>query len=251
MEYQSIRLQKEGPLARVTLARPGDSNRVDSRLLRELNDACDAIAAESGIRVVLLDAASADFCKGWAAEVLDGSFDLPLDVFGCVADLPQPVVCALRGAVMDAGLELALAADIRICSEDARFVMADVAAGGLPRAGGGPRLLRLAGRGVATAMLLAGEELDAQGAYRAGLVSAVKPASDLDAGARAVCDSIAAKGPSATRYAKEAISRGADMTLDQALRYETDLTIILQTTEDRAEGVRAFVDKRKPDFKGK
>jgi enoyl-CoA hydratase len=124
--------------------------------------------------------------------------------------------------------------------------------GMLPRGGGTQRLARLAGRGTALAMLLAGEELNAEAAYRAGLVSAVVGRNDLPSRAEAIASAIAARGPIATRYAKESVHRGADMTLDQALRYETDLTIILQTTEDRAEGVRAFVEKRKqPDFKGR
>jgi enoyl-CoA hydratase/carnithine racemase len=99
-------------------------------------------------------------------------------------------------------------------------------------------------------MILAGEAVDAQEALRTGLVSQVTPRERLMAKAEALAGRIAARGPIAVRYAKEAVSRGLDMTLEQALRYETDLTIILQTTEDRAEGVRAFLEKRTPQFKG-
>jgi enoyl-CoA hydratase/carnithine racemase len=250
MEYKSIRLDIEGLVARLTLARPDERNAVGARLLRELADVCEVVAAQDAVRAVVLRADGSDFSSGWAPETMAEGFDMPFDPFGCVAALPQPVVCAVQGAAIGAGCELALAADVRICSDDARFGLPDVASGTLPRAGGGSRLARLAGRGVALAMVLAGEELDARAAYHAGVVSRVTPLAALAATADEIAAAIAAKGPIATRYAKEAIGRGADMTLEQALRYETDLTIILQTTEDRAEGVRAFVDKRKPEFKG-
>jgi enoyl-CoA hydratase/carnithine racemase len=251
MEYLAIRLEIDGPVARLVVAPPDASNRVGARLLRELNDACDTIANDDGVRVLILSADGEDFCAGWAPETAAEGFELPFDAFGCLQAAPQPVVCAVQGRAWSAGFELALAADVRICSADARFAMPETEFGGLPRAGGGQRLARLAGRATALAMLLTGEELDAQAAYRAGLVSKVTDRAGLMAQAEATARSIAEKGPIATRYAKEAIHRGLDMPLDQALRYETDLTIILQTTSDRAEGVRAFVDKRKPEFKGR
>jgi enoyl-CoA hydratase len=251
MEYKALRLSIERPLASIMLAGP-DGNRVSVRTLRELEDACAAIADDDGVRAVLLSAEGPDFCAGWAADTLAEAYELPADPFGRLAAVPQPVVCAVQGAASSAGLELALAADIRVCARDARFSLPETGMGMLPRGGGTQRLARLAGRGAALAMVLAGEEMDADAAYRAGLVSAVVEREELSARAGAIADAIAARGPIATRYAKEAVHRGAGMTLEQALRYETDLTIILQTTEDRAEGVRAFVEKRKqPDFKGR
>ena len=110
---------------------------------------------------------------------------------------------------------------------------------------------RLVGRGKALEMILTGEPVDAQEALRVGLVSAAVPHDRLAAEAESVAARITERGPVAVRFAKEAISRGLEMTLEQALRYETDLTVILQTTEDRAEGVRAFLEKRKPRFKGR
>ena len=252
MEYQAIRLTLERPLASIALARPSDDNRIGARSLRELEDACQRLGDDDGVRVVTLQADGADFCRGWDDQVLAADFEMAPDPFACLATLPQPVVCAIQGLASSAGLELALACDIRLCSDDARFSLPETAFAMLPRAGGTQRLARAAGRGVALAMLLAGEELDATRAYRSGLVARVVERGVLAAEARAIAESVAARGPIATRYAKEAIHRGQDMTLDQALRYETDLTIILQTTEDRAEGVRAFVEKRsKPQFKGK
>ncbi|MCH7793034.1 MAG: hypothetical protein IID31_12235 [Planctomycetes bacterium] len=114
-----------------------------------------------------------------------------------------------------------------------------------------PRLARLAGRGDALALILTGEPIDAAHALRIGIVSEVVAKAALTERADAIAGRIAERGPIAVQYAKEAVSRGAEMPLEQGLRYETDLTMILQTTEDRAEGVRAFLEKRQPKFKGK
>jgi enoyl-CoA hydratase/carnithine racemase len=250
MDYEHIRLSIEPPLARVTLARPDAANRVGVRMLRELAEAFEVIANDSRVRAVVLAGEGRDFCAGWDEDTYAEGFDLPPDAFRFVGDAPQPVVCALHGRTAAAGLELALCADIRVGDETVRMALPETAEGGLPRAGGGQRVARLAGRGIALAMVLAGEELDATAALRAGLVSRITEAGGADAEAEAVARVICERGPLATRYAKEAMRRGLDMTLDQALRYETDLTIILQTTDDRAEGVRAFLEKRKPHFKG-
>ena len=123
--------------------------------------------------------------------------------------------------------------------------------GRIPMGGGTQRLARLVDKGKALEMILTGEPIDAGEALRIGLVSAVAPRDKLTAEAEAIVGRIAERGPIAVRYAKEAVNRGLEMTLEQALRYETDLTIILQTTEDRAEGVRAFLEKRRPEFKGR
>jgi enoyl-CoA hydratase/carnithine racemase len=118
-------------------------------------------------------------------------------------------------------------------------------------AGGTQRLARLVGRGEALRLLLLGEAIDAREALRIGLVSAVAPREKLLEDAWTLAQRMASRGPLALRYAKEAVRQGLEQPLDQALRFETDLTVILQTTEDRAEGVRAFLDKRDPKFKGR
>jgi enoyl-CoA hydratase/carnithine racemase len=179
------------------------------------------------------------------------SHGIPTDPFGCLGDLPQPVVCAINGDATGAGLELALACDVRIAAEGANFSVPEISLGLLPLAGGTQRLPRLIGRGKALEMILTGDPIDAQEALRIGLVSAVVLHDYLLSEAEAIASRIAARGPLAVRYAKEAIARGFEMPLEQALRFETDLTIILQTTEDRAEGVRAFLEKRKAEFKGR
>jgi enoyl-CoA hydratase len=252
MNYEALLLHLDPPVARIELSRPGDGNRVGPRLLDELRDVSETLRDIEEVRVVLLTAHGDDFCSGWQDGALAEGLSHYLDPFGCLADLPQPVVAAVQGRAESAGLELALACDVRIASTDAVFSLPETESGVLPAAGGTQRLPRLVGRGRALAMLLYGEELDAQAAYRAGLVSRVVERERLQADAEEIVRRIASRGPIALKYAKEAVHRGADMSLEQALRYETDLTVILQTTEDRAEGVRAFLEgKRTPDFKGK
>ena len=261
MGAKSISLDIRGPIARVTLCRPERANAIDPSFVRELQDACEAIAADESVRVVLINAEGDLFSRGWDFDSLSGETGDPVatlrsqgvsvDPFGCLADLPRPVVCSLNGDASGAGLELALACDVRIASEDATFALPDILIGLLPVAGGTQRLPRLIGRAAALEMILSGEPVDAREALRLGLVSAVVPCDQLLEQAEAIASRIAERGPLAVRYAKEAISRGIEMPLEQALRYETDLTIILQTTEDRVEGVKAFLEKRKPEFKGK
>jgi enoyl-CoA hydratase len=153
--------------------------------------------------------------------------------------------------VLSAGLELALAADVRLAAEDARFGMPDLAHGHVPRGGASQRLPRAVGRAQALRLLLLSEEIDAAEAKRIGLVSRVLPRAGLVVEARALATTIAERGPIATRFAKEAVNRGAEMPLQQALRYELDLTVLLQTTADRAEGVSAFAARRAPRFEGR
>jgi enoyl-CoA hydratase/carnithine racemase len=264
MSEPTLRLAIEEPIAHVTLCRPERGNVVDAALLHDLRSACDAISRTEGVRVAVFAAEGSSFSRGWdwpavAGAALEGGSLLEAaraqgmteDPFGCLAELSRPVVCAINGDAVGAGLELALACDIRVAAVGARFSMAELAMGILPLAGGLQRLTRLVGRGKALEIALTGLEVRAEEALRFGLVSSVVPAERLVAEADAVAGRIAERGPLATAYAKEAVVRGIDMPLEQALRFETDLTVILQTTEDRAEGVRAFLEKRKPDFKGK
>jgi len=254
MPLSALSLEKRGAIAYLALTRPERDNAIDARTLRELADCCESLAADDEVRVVVLSAQGPVFSAGWDRTLLAGeslgAAGLPGDPFACLAELPRPVVCALNGDALSAGLEMALACDVRIAAEGARFGFPETALGLMPMGGGSQRLPRLVGRGKALEMILTAESIDAQEALTIGLVSAVVPGERLMAEAEAVAGRIAERGPLAVRYAKEAIARGLEMTLEQALRYETDLTVILQTTEDRAEGVRAFLEKRKPKFKG-
>jgi enoyl-CoA hydratase/carnithine racemase len=255
MPLRTISLEKRGPIAFLALRRAKKENAIDATLIAELADACETIEVDGKLRVAVLTAEGDNFCRGWDATVLSEEDRLTGsaqgNAFGCLAELPRPVLCAIQGDALSAGLELALACDVRVAAEDARLGLPETKLGLLPMGGGTQRLARLVGRGKALEMILTGEPVDAQEALHIGLVSAVVPRDKLAAEVEAIAARIAERGPIAVRYAKEAVRRGPEMPLEQALRYETDLTIILQTTEDREEGVRAFLDKREPKFKGR
>lgn len=262
MPTSSLSIQKSGHVASITLTRSDRGNAFDADVLRELSDACQAISDDHDVRVVVLAAEGDVFSRGWdwdtlAATAAGGSlldaargFGMVPDPFRCLHELSRPIVCALNGDAHGAGLELALACDIRVAAEGASFSLPEASMGLLPMGGGIQRLSRLVGRGKALQLVLTGDEVAAPEALACGLVNRVCPREKVFAEAKEIAERIAERGPLATGYAKEAVNRGIDMPLEQALRFETDLTVILQTTEDRAEGVRAFIEKRKPNFKG-
>jgi len=261
MPYQTISLVQRDAIAYLELQRPEQGNRIGGHLLRELAAACEVLADDPQVRVVvLIGGEGAAFSMGWDASLLAAQVEGEAaarggerlgHTFDFLAQMPRPVICAINGDAVSAGLELALACDVRLACPEARFAFPEAAWGLIPMAGGTQRLARIVGRGAALELILTAEPIDAQTALRIGLVSHVVPRDRLLAEASALAERIAARGPLAVRYAKEAVSQGLDMSLEQALRFETDLTIILQTTEDRAEGVRAFLEKRAPEFRGR
>jgi enoyl-CoA hydratase len=251
VSYDTIAVTTRGPIAEIRLDRADAGNSIDERMLAEIDRAAEAISDDAAIHVVLLTAAGSDFSRGWADGAGSPSGVAGALPFRSLEVMAQPVIACVHGEASGAGLELALACDVRLASEDATFAMPQVAAGGMPWLGGTQRLPRIAGRGAAAALLLLGERFDARQALAYGLVSEVAPVGELASRAEELAQAIASQGPLAVRYAKEAIRQGLDMPLEQALRYETDLTVILQTTSDRAEGVEAFLQKRKPKFEGR
>jgi enoyl-CoA hydratase len=258
MSYQTIRLSKRDTIAYLDLQRPEQGNCIDIQLLQELAAACAEMNDDSQLRVVILSGGEAPvFSLGWDMSLLAAEGEPARrreflgHAFDCLPQLSRPIICAINGDAISAGLELALACDVRLACAEAHFALPETSWGLIPLGGGSQRLARIVGRGRALEIILTAEAIDAQEAHRIGLVSQVVPRDRLIAEATALAERIAARGPIAVRYAKEAVSKGLDMTLEQALRFETDLTIILQTTEDRAEGVRAFLDKRPPQFQGR
>ena len=149
------------------------------------------------------------------------------------------------------GLELALACDIRICTEPCHFGFPHIEKGSIPRDGGTQRLPRLVGKAKAIEMILMGESIDAREACRIGLVNRIVPSEDLTASVMKMALEMASKAPFSLKYAKEAICKGMDLTLEQGLRLEGDLYFLLHTTRDREEGIKAFREKRTPRFEGK
>ena len=204
-----------------------------------LTGALFALDADTEARVLLL---SGDW-SAVGASLRDGADDDPVAALGA---LRIPVVAWVDGDCHDEALELALAADIRLAGESAAFRMGHARAGRIPSHGGTQRLTRAVGRGQALRLLLTGETLDADEALRTGLVHDVGVVEDAEEIAEAIADA----GPVAAQYVKEAIAASADLPLRDGMRLEADLSILLHSTADRAEGLRAFAEKRKARFEG-
>ena len=237
-------------MAVVTLDMTGTSNRVSVDMAAELREALAQLAVEDGLRVVILTGAGRVFSTG-REIVADAGEIARLQAARAIADLPLPVLAALNGDASDHGLELALAADLRLADPDARCWFSAPGPGMFPFDGGTQRLPRLVGPGWARDMLLTGRKLSAAESLSMGLVNRVaeSPGTVLQLALQMAGD-ILKGSPLGARYAKEAIMSGADMTLSQSLGLEADLNVILQSTADRAEGIASFLERREPEFTG-
>jgi enoyl-CoA hydratase/carnithine racemase len=245
MRYRAIKYVRRGHVAALTLDRPGSGNAIDAVMVGEIGEACALIDQDQGVYVVTLTGAGDVFCRG--GEDAPGG---PYRAAAAIAAIDRPVIAIINGDALGPGLELALAADIRIAAEGARLGLPPAAGGRIPVDGGTQRLPRIVGRGKAMELLLTGETVTAGEALEIGLVSRVVPANELNGEARRLAEAIAAKGPIALRYLKEAVIKGLDMTLEQGLRLEADLYFLLHTTADRTEGITAFREKRGPHYRG-
>jgi len=236
---------KKQHVARITLNRPEVGNAIDRQMAREMEDACREIGGDDDVYVVVIAAAGEGaFCAGSEPE------DAGYGVCAAVAGLEQPVIAAINGDALGAGLELALSCDIRLSSRNAKFGLPQVTRGVIPMEGGTQRLPRIVGKGKALEMVFTGEAVGAGEALEIGLVSKVVSPEELAVEIETLAENLAGKAPIALRYAKEAVSKGLDLTLDQGLHLEADLYFLLHTTDDRTEGIRAFLEKRPPHFKG-
>lgn len=219
---------------------------MDRAAARALAEFCLSVreAREPAI-VVLRNAPGTDFCPGISFDPLE----LQPDPASALATVRGPVVCAISGECSGPGLEIALACDIRLCDPSARFALRAALEGRLPAWGGTQRLPRAVGASRANTMLLLGAEADAATALEWGLTHAVE--ADLDEAIDRWLDDLASAGPLALEFAKEAVHRGSELPLADGLRLEGDLNHQLAATDDRAEGLAAFFDKRPPDFAGR
>lgn len=211
-----------------------------------------AMAEDAGCRALVLAAEGGAFCMGDTSEPADLEGRSPIAVAAAtLATATIPTIAAIEGHAGEAGLELALACDLRIASRSAGFSAAHLQHGDFPAAGGTQRLSRIAGRAVALSMLLLGESIDAVAAHQAGLVQRLTAAGRAQAEAEGWARRLAGGAPIATQYLKEAILRGMEQPLAEGLQREADLYFLLQTTADRDEGLRAFRERRAPRFEGR
>ena len=240
-------------IATITLCRPDAGNAIDELTAAALRDACERARQDDDVRVVVIAGAGDAFCLGTAgdADGLAADDMARLRVSDAVAAIEKPVIALLNGDALDQGLELALACDARVAAADARLGLTQVRRGMMPWDGGTQRLPRLIGQSGALEMILTGRIVRAADAVDAGLVNwAQSSAADAAEYAYELAARMAAHAPIAARYLKETLLKGADMTLAQGLALEADLSVILQSTSDRAEGIGSFLERREPRYRG-
>ncbi|MFC2036293.1 enoyl-CoA hydratase/isomerase family protein [Chloroflexota bacterium] len=264
MHYPTIIYTKKDHIAHVTLNRPEADNIINRQLVQDLEDICCGINQDDSIYAVVITGAGDEaFCGGNELERLvqtgnttEASSAILKDrgakynVATAIAGIDQPVIAAINGDALGQGLELALSCDVRLTSPQARFGFPQVASGLIPMDGGTQRLPRLIGKGKALELILTAKTISAQDAFEIGLVSQIISQQNLALEVETLAQTIASKAPIALRYTKEAVNKGLDLTLQQGLRLEADLYFLLHTTADRTEGIKAFLQKRPPRFKG-
>ncbi len=247
MSYTTIIYNKKEHIAYISLNRPEANNIINSQLARELGTICHQINQDNDIYVlVITGAGDKAFCGGSELGPLGQGYNPAT----ALASIDRPVIAAINGDALGQGLELALSCDIRVASQKAKLGLTQVAQGLIPMDGGTQRLPRIVGRSKALELILTAETITAGEALEIGLVNKVVAPEELVSEVETLARTIAGNGPVALRYVKEAVNKGLDLTLEQGLRLEADLYFMLHTTADRTEGIKAFLEKRTPRFKG-
>jgi enoyl-CoA hydratase/carnithine racemase len=260
MAEKTVRYEAKEGVATLTLDRPDVLNAMNHAMRVELLEIFTRLRTDDAVKaVVVTGTGERAFCAGAdIREFLEPPTPTHfrearkrLDFRAEMERCPQPIIAAIRGFALGGGLELALACDIRIAAEDAQLGLTEINLAIIPGGGGTQRLPRLVGRGKALEMILTGMRVPAAEALRIGLVERVVPVAELMPAAQALAGQIAGKAPIALRYAKEAVVGGLGLPLADGIRLENDLATLLRTTEDRVEGAKAFVEKRKPRWSGR
>ncbi|MFH1139051.1 MAG: enoyl-CoA hydratase-related protein [Pseudomonadota bacterium] len=261
MEYTDIKVSKEGPVAVISVDRPKVLNAIRFRTMLEIKNALDDIEADHDIRVVVLTGAGDKaFVSGGdisimaqGAGYIETLTELPKGQAVCtdIENFPKPVIARINGVALGGGTELALSCDIRIASETAIMGVPEIKLGIIPGYGGTQRLPRLVGLGKAKEMVMTGDHISAAEALRIGLVNMVVPPRELDAAVAKMAGKLAARGPVALHMAKVAMNNGTQADLKTGLDIEARCFSLCFGTQDRVEGMKAFLEKRKPNFSGR
>jgi 2-(1,2-epoxy-1,2-dihydrophenyl)acetyl-CoA isomerase len=255
-----LRVEVDGPVATLTLDRPAALNALTVPVKVALREALESLAADRAVRAVILTGAGRAFCAGQDLAERDEPDAAPLDVevrerynpiIRALQSMGQPVIAAVNGVAAGAGASLAFACDLRIASEEARFVLAFGRIGLVPDSGATWFLPRLVGPAKAAELALVGDSVDAAEALRLGLVSKVVPGPELMSEAQALAERLAEGPPLALALTKGALKRSLTINLDEALEGEAKLQGIAGATADHAEGLAAFREKRPPRFTGR
>jgi enoyl-CoA hydratase len=256
MPYRTVKLAKENSVATLTLNRPEVHNAMNNEMNQELKTALEEIKSDSTIRVLIVTGAGDKaFSAGRDLKEYSGSKTTPIEVWAgrigargidSVAGMPVPAIAAINGYAIGGGLELALACDIRIASENATFALMEIRRGFFPGGGATWRLAPLVGKGWAMEMILSGEPIDARTAERIGLVNRVVPPGELMKTARALAEKIAGWSPAAVQLAKQAVNQAGAAQEASGFNIGVALRALAETNEDRIAATRAFVEKDRP-----
>jgi enoyl-CoA hydratase len=253
----SVLIEREEPIAVVRLNRPEQLNALSSELMRELVGALENLDADEAVRCIVLAgderafAAGADISELRDTVTIELYFGARLDLWDAIRSIRTPLLAAVSGYCLGGGCELAMACDLVVASETAQFGQPETGLGVMPGAGGTQLLARSIGKGKTMDVVLSGRSLDAYEAERAGLVARVVAREAWLDEAKRVAAEVAAKAPVAQRLAKEAVNRAFETTLSAGLDVERKLFHLAHSTEDAKEGLTAFGEKRKPDFRGR
>jgi enoyl-CoA hydratase len=260
MAFDNLLLERDGAVAIVTINRPRVLNALNSQTIDELRRMILDLKHDDVVRVVILTGAGEkSFVAG--ADINELAVQSPTGgrehaltgqhVFDLIENMGKPVIAAINGYALGGGCELAMACTLRLAADSARIGQPEISLGLIPGYAGTQRLPRLVGRGKAIEMLLTGAQITADEALRAGLVSRVVPAADLMVEARKLAAQLAASAPIALRYIINAVHKGCDMPFADGCQYEATLFGLVASTDDMKEGTAAFLEKRKPEFRGK
>ena len=258
MSTSNIRLDVSEAIATLTVDRPSVKNALNLETVNEMHAALDDLAMQDDVGVLIITGAGessfvsgADINDIRARTGADGLAAINSSLFAKVDRFPKPVIAAVNGYALGGGCELALACDIRVAADTAKFGQPELGLGIIPGAGATQRLPRIVGLGWAKHLVLTGDIIDAKQALEIGLVTAVMPASQLQVRARELAKRILRQGPLAARLAKLSLNASARVDLDSGLLIETLAQAICYSSEDKLEGTTAFLEKRKPKFTGR
>lgn len=260
MQFENLLYQIEDGIAMITLNRPKALNALNSALLSELSEVLDQVAKDESVKVLILTGAGEKaFVAG--ADIAEMKEKTPLEarefsrlgnaIFLKLENLPQPTLAAVNGFALGGGCELAMACDMRVVSTTAKFGQPEVNLGIIAGFGGTQRLPRLVGPGIAKELLMTADMINAERAHQIGLANHVVEPSELLAKAKEIADKIKSKGQLAVQYSKQLVNEGINMDLERALSLEAESFGTLFGTQDRMEGMTAFLEKRPVNFQGK
>lgn len=260
MNFENLSYETRDRIAYVTIDRPKVLNALNMATMTELRTAFMQVKDDSNVRVVILTGAGEkSFVAG--ADIGELQKNNPVEakaythrgqaVLDLIENLGKPVIACINGFALGGGCEIAMACTVRLASENAKLGQPEVKLGIIPGYGGTQRLPRLVGKGIAMQLLLTGEMISAQEAYRIGLVNEVLPAAQLIPRAEAIAQAITKNAPLAVQYCLEAVNRGMEMTQQEGLFLEATLFSVSCATEDKKEGTSAFLEKRSANFAGK